>query len=235
VEKFSITAFYWGNKKNLEDFVEHAAQYTDDVVIVNIDLLNSFESFGIANIINVPYDYLFHNGHDDILNLANQNTKYDWVYYLAVGKRIVSIDTNLINQYPHVKYFFDREFGNDKDKWIKFHNKKHTHWFKKVHESVKVLENCPNNFCEEIILKWQRCSHGNSVNSQYTYDEREKKIYENFRQFTRLKWVCLENYDPHPNIHNANIWYNDLRKVYDMNKEELIEYLYCNDFSYLGM
>jgi hypothetical protein len=63
----------------------------------------------------------------------------------------------------------------------------------------------------------------------------KKKIYENFRQFTRLKWVTLETNDPHPNIHNATIWYNDLIKVYDMSKDELIEYLSINDFSYLGM
>lgn len=235
MKKFSITAFYWGNKKNLEDFVEHASQYTDDVVIVNIDLLNSFESFGIANIINVPFDYLFNNGHDDILNLANQYTKYDWVYYLAVGKRIVNIDTELMNQFPNSKCFYDRELGNYKDKWIKFHNKNHTSWYKKVHETVKILEYTPSDLCEEIILKWERCSNGNSVSGQYVYNEKEKKIYENFRQFTRLKWVCLETSDPHPYIENAIIWYNELMPVYNMSKEELIECLYTNDFSYLGM
>jgi hypothetical protein len=123
MEKFSIVSFYWGNKQNLENYIAHASEYTDDVVIINIDLLNSFESFGIAKIMNVPYDYLFHNGHDDILNLANKHTKYDWVYYLAVGKRIVNIDNTLMNKYPDSKWFYDKEFDNNVDKWIKFHNK----------------------------------------------------------------------------------------------------------------
>lgn len=235
MEKFSITAFYWGNKKNLEDFVEHASQYTDDVVIVNIDLLNSFQSFGIANIINVPFDYLFNNGHDDILNLANQYTKYDWVYYLAVGKRIVSIDTTLMNKYPDSKWFYDKELGNNEGKWIKFHNKNHTSWCKKVHESVNLLQDVKHIGSEDIILEWERCNHGNSLRGQYVYDERERIIYENFRQFTRLKWVTLETTDPHPNIENATVWYNELMPVYSMGKEELIEYLYSNDFEYLGM
>ena len=43
MQNFSITAFYWGNKENLEAYVEHCSKYTDDVVIINIDLLNSFE------------------------------------------------------------------------------------------------------------------------------------------------------------------------------------------------
>jgi hypothetical protein len=235
MQKFSITAFYWGNKKNLEDFVEHASKYTDDVVIVNIDLLNSFESFGIANIINVPFDYLFQNGHDDILNLANNYTKYDWVYYLAVGKRIFSIDTNLMNIYPNSKWFYDKELNNNVDKWIKFHNKNYTSWGKKVHESVNLLENVQHIDCEDIILEWERRNDGNCLNGQYIYDERERKIYENFRQFTRLKWVSLETNDPHPNIANAIIWYNEFMEVYNMSKEDLIEYLSKHDFSYFGM
>ena len=235
MQKFSITAFYWGNKKNLEDFVEHVSKFTDDVVIINIDLLNSFESFGIANNINVPFDYLFHNGHDDILNLANKHTKYDWVYYLAVGKRIVNIDYELMNKYPNTKWFYDKELYNNEDKWIKFHNKNYTSWGKKVHESVNELQGCEHVGCEDTILEWKRCNNGNAVSKQYIYDEKEKKIYENFRQFTRLKWVSLETNDPHPNIANAIIWYNELMPVYSMSREDLIEYLSENDFSYLGM
>lgn len=235
MQKFSITAFYWGNKENLEAYVEHCSRYTDDVVVINIDLLNSFDSFGIAKIINVPFDYLFNNGHDDILNLANQHTKYDWVYYLAIGKRILNIDFDLMNRYPNTSCFYDKELGNDNDKWIKFHNKKYTHWVKKVHESVTTLENVPNQGCEEIILQWERLHNGNSVKGQYIYNEREKLIYENFRQFTRLKWVALDYINPHPAIADAIIWYNQLKPIYSMSKEELIECLSKNDFSYLGM
>ena len=235
MENFSIVTFYWGNKKNLEDFVEHASQYTDDVVIVNIDLLNSFESFGIANIINVPFDYLFHNGHDDILNLANQHTKYDWVYYLAVGKRVFSLDTSIMDRYPIAKCFFDKELNNSIDKWIKFYNKNYTHWTKKVHEVINVFPDVEHMVCEEIILEWKRRDDGNSVNGQYVYNEEEKKIYENFRQFTRLKWVSLDTNNPHPAIDFAIQLYAKHKFVYEMNKENLLEYLFHNDFSYFGM
>jgi hypothetical protein len=232
MKKFSITTFYWGNKKNLEDFVEHAAKYTDDVVIVNIDLLNSFDDFGIAKVLNVPFDYLFHNGHDDILNLANQYTKYDWVYYLAVGKRIVNIDISLLDRYPNTKYFLDKELGNNQDEWVKFHNKNYTCWSKKVHESVNLLQDVQHINCEDIILEWERCNHGNSLRGQYVYNEREKIIYENFRQFTRLKWVTKEFENPHPAIDIATIWYNEQINVYSMGKDELIDYLSSNDFIY---
>ena len=235
MEKFSITTFYWGNKQNLDSYVAHASKYTDDIVIINIDLLNSFESFGIANIINVPFDYLFHNGHDDILNLANKHTKYDWVYYLAVGKRIVNIDYELMNKYPNTKCFYDKELYNNEDKWIKFHNKNYTSWGKKVHESINLSENLQHIDCEDTILEWERLNNGNSLNGQYTYDDKEKIIYENFRQFTRLKWVSLETNDPHPNIANAIIWYNEFMQIYSMEKQELVEYLSNNNFSYFGM
>jgi len=235
LEKFSIVTFYWGNKENLESYVEHCSNYTDDVVIINIDLLNSFESFGIANVINVPFDILFHNGHNDILNAANQYTKYDWVYYLAVGKRIVNLDTSLMNKYPNQNGFWDKELGNSKDKWVKFYNKKYTHWVKKVHEFVEFLPNSSHMECQDIILEWKRCDNGNSVNGQYTYNEDEKRIYENFRQLTRLKWVSMETKYPHPLIKEAIVWYNQQSHVYDMGKEELIDYLSLNDFEYLEM
>ena len=46
MKKFSIVTFYWGNKENLESYVAHASNYTDDIVIVNIELINRFEDFG---------------------------------------------------------------------------------------------------------------------------------------------------------------------------------------------
>jgi hypothetical protein len=235
MEKFSIVSFYWGNKQNLENYIAHASEYTDDVVIINIDLLNSFESFGIAKIMNVPYDYLFHNGHDDILNLANKHTKYDWVYYLAVGKRILNINKDLIDRNPNARFFYDKEFDNPRDKWVKLYNKNYTHWVKKVHEVVDLLPNINHYGLEDVVLEWKRCDNGNSVNKQYIYNQGEKKIYENFRQFTRLKWVSLDTQHPHPDIKNAIIHYQELKKVYSMPKEELISFLSSNDFGYLGM
>jgi hypothetical protein len=231
-EKFSIVSFYWGNKQNLESYVEHASLFTDDVVIINLDLLNSFESFGIANIINVPYDYLFHNGHDDILNLANSHTKYNWVYYLAVGKRIVGLNMDLMDKYPNSKYFFDKEFNNPNDRWVKFYDKRYTYWTKKVHEIVELIPNVSNQSCDNVFLEWERCNHGNSVNGQYVYNEIERRIYENFRQFTRLKWVSIEERSPHPARENAIIWYNEQIAVYTMGKSELIDYLSTKDFLY---
>lgn len=235
MSNFSIVSFYWGNKEMLESYVSHVSEYTDDIVIINIDLLNSFDSFGNVKIINVPYDYLFHNGHDDILNLANNYTKYDWVYYLAVGKRIVSLNTSLIDSFTNTKFFIDKEMGNSIDTWIKFYDKRYTRWTKKVHEVVELLPNTQHIRCDNIILEWKRCNNGNAVNGQYIYNEEEKKIYENFRQFTRLKWVTMEKQHPHPNINNAILWYEQLGFVYTMPKDELIHYLSNNDFQYLGM
>jgi hypothetical protein len=236
MKKFSIVTFYWGNKKNLESYIEHCSNYTDDVVIINIDLLNSFESFGIANIINIPFDILFHSGHDDILNLVNQYTKYDWIYYLAVGKRIVSIDTNLMNIYSDSKCFYDKELGNNSDRWVKFYNKQHCRWIKKVHETVAPLENEHYYIPNDVIIEWERCKDGNGVNGQYTFNDGiEKRIYENYRQLTRLKWVALEDTDPHPARDFAIELYAKHEHLYSMNKTDLIEYISHNDFSYFGM
>ena len=171
-----------------------------------------------------------HNGHDDILNLANKHTKYDWVYYLAIGKRIVSLDMSIMDRNPNAKCIYDKELGNPEHKWVKFYNKNYTHWIKKVHEVVEVLPNVHHIGTEGLVLEWRRCNNGNAINGQYTYNEEEKKIYENFRQFTRLKWVSMDLIHRHPNIENAIIWYQEQIDVYSMGKEELIEYLSSNDF-----
>ena len=236
MEKFSILTFYWGDKENLESYVNHASKYTDDIVIVNIDLLHTFEDFGCAKIINVEYDYLIKNGHDDLLNLGTVYTKYDWIYYLAVGKRIVSLNLDLLNKYPNATMFDDTEL-NYGGRWVKFYNKKHCYWIKKVHEIISPIDDKSTAVKpDEIIIEWERCKGGNAVDGQYTYNDiREKKIYENYRQLVRVKWVTIEPKDPHPARDFAENLYNEHKSLFSMNKHEFIEYLSCNDFSYFGM
>lgn len=235
MKKFSITTFYWGNKENLESYVNHASNYTDDIVIVNIDLVNTFEDFGCAKIINVEYDYLIKHGHDEILNLVTDHVKYDWIYYLAVGKRIVNINIDLLHKHPDATMFDDTELGNG-GRWAKFYNKKYCYWTKKVHEVTAPLDDTTSVKPDEIIIEWERCKGGNAVSGQYTFnDEREKKIYENYRQLVRAKWVALEPNDPHPARDFAIQLYAKHRLVYEMSKENLLEYLVHNDFGYFGM
>lgn len=236
MKKFSIVTFYWGNKENLESYVAHASNYTDDIVIVNIELINKFEDFGCAKIINVDHDYLLKYGHNQLLNLVHDHVKYDWIYYLAVGKRITNINTELLDVYPDSIMFNDKEVNNDNDRWVKFYNKQHCHWIKTVHEVVVPVGNQHSHIPDSIIIEWERCKDGNGVNGQYTFnDEVEKRIYENYRQLTRVKWVSLEDQDPHPARDFAIQLYDKHKLLYNMGKADLIEYLSRNDFSYFGM
>jgi hypothetical protein len=205
--KFSIVTYFWGNPKNLYSFVQDSKKFTDDTVIVYVDLLNKpiTEPFD-ANVLIVGPEFLINNGHSAILQLATDAAKYDWVYFLHVGARIDSFDSDFFDQY-HNDYCIMRcqEFGYEyttdgvspvpitqsKDgKFIStkfmFHNKNFASWNGYVHEGVRAkTADGSDELLMPIswypVITWKRLngvSSGSRYNweDQYYFEDEEEKV-----------------------------------------------------------
>lgn len=226
----SITTFYWGNEKNLERFIDHSLGYTDDVVIINLDLFGKYPVSSRAKIVNVSPNYLLDYGHSAILTLADFYAKYDWTYSLAVGKRIIRFNKDLLlNAPPNVGGFRCTD-NLHSGSWQKLRHKNRSHWVKTVHECV-----APNDgfiISPETALVWERIGNSEEQDKQYMFESEEEKIICGaYRQLSRIKWVALEDIDPHPARHVAIEMYEKHKAAYSMGREELVDYLLNNDLS----
>lgn len=228
---FSITAFYWGNEENLQKYAEHAKQYTDDVVIGYIDLFGTIPEIDGIKIVPFDHKYLLDHGHSSLMNIVDDNCKYDWTFHLAVGKKISWFDQNLFNSpHAHIAGFGCKEKDNEKDIWSNFHNKKRSRWIKYVHEAIYPRDGFSMSMTP--IIEWERIGReaGSSWDNQYKFkNEDEKRICEMYRQLSRIKWVALENIDPHPARKTAIDMYEIHKKAYNLDIELLREYLLNND------
>jgi hypothetical protein len=230
---FSVTAFYWGNEENLKTYAEHCKQYTDDIVIAYIDLFGGIPKIDGINIIPFDHKYLLDNGHSKLMNIVDDHCKYDWTFHLAVGKRISWFNQDLFNS-PHsdIAGFGSKEKNNDKDIWSNFHNKKRSKWIKTVHEAI--FSNDGFKMSMDLIIEWERIgqSEGYQWEKQYYFkDEKEKIICHMYRQLSRIKWVALEEINPHPARDLAIKKYEEHMSAYNMGREELYAYLLENDLN----
>lgn len=227
---FSITSFYWGNQTNLDNFINHSLEYTDDVVVINLDLFGKYPISSKAKIVNVHPNYLLDYGHSAILTLADFYSKYDWTYSLAVGKRIVSVDKRMIADAPDNVGGFRCTDTSNSGSWQKLRHKERSTWVKTVHESVS-----PKNdfiISTQNALVWERIGNSEDQDKQYTFDSEEEKIICGaYRQLSRIKWVALEDIDPHPARNKAIEMYEKHKLAYSMTRENLVDYLLENDLS----
>lgn len=227
---FSITTFYWGNQTNLDNFIDHCLTYTDDIVIVNLDLFGKYPVSDKAKIVNVSPNYLLDYGHSAILTFADFYTKYDWTYSLAVGKKIVSIDKKIIvNAEQNVGGFRCTDTSNS-GSWQKLRHKDRSKWVKTVHECVAPKDGYI--ISPENVLVWERIGNSEDQDKQYIFESEEEKIICGaYRQLSRIKWVALEDIDPHPARDKAIEMYEKHKLAYSMNREDLVDYLLSNDLS----
>lgn len=224
---FSVTAFYWGNEENLRRYVDHAKQYTDDIVVGFINLFGSVPQIEGLNIVEFDHKYLLEYGHSELMNIVDSHCRYDWTFHLAVGKRISNFSPQMLYNVPdNIAGYGSTEFGNSIDSWSNFHNKKRSSWFKTVHEVILpkpgyLLDMTP-------IIEWARVVQegGYSHENQYYWNnEEEKRVCGNYRQISRLKWVALENHDPHRLQEEAKKFLAENYWVYNLGREELYNYL----------
>ena len=186
--KFSIGTIYWGDYECLRRHIEHAKNFTDDIVILNINLFGEY-THPDAQIINVPFNFLFQHGYADGWNIITSHTKYDWFYPLAAGKEIVHINKAALENIPEeVAAFTVFETGNEKERWFKLCNSKKTKWVGHIHEEPYplIMQGIYYQFSETEVLEWKRRS--------YEFDPITDLICRNYRQLTRLKWIAeLQN------------------------------------------
>ncbi len=228
---FSVTAFYWGNEDNLKRYVDHAKKYTDDITIGFIDLFGKIPKIDNLNVIEFDHRFLLDNGHASLMNIVDTNCKYDWTFHLAVGKKITWFKDVLLNSPPdNVSGYGSKERGNDKDVWSNFHNKNKAKWIKTVHEAIEPFSGYANS--SEPIIEWERIGQDKGYDwaKQYEFDNEEQKIIcQRYRQLSRIKWVALEDIDPHPARDRAMGMYKTHRWAYELNREDLLCYLVNND------
>lgn len=230
---FSITAFYWGNQKNLEAYVHHAKQYTDDITIGFINLFGSVPKIDGLNIVEFDHEYLLKYGHSQLMNIVDDNCKYDWTFHLAVGKRISKFKKEMLdNPAQNIAGFGSMEKENDRDVWSNFHNRKKSKWIKTVHEAIMPLSGY--SISNQPIIQWERVGQdiGYDWAKQYNFsNEDEMRICQMYRQFSRIKWVALEDIDPHPARDHAIDMYKKHFKAYSLGRRELLDYLLNNDLN----
>jgi hypothetical protein len=198
---FSIITYFWGNPKNIERFAESAKKYTDDIVVAYVDLFD-YELPKIENVsyLKLDHSFLIDNGHGNLLQLATDAAKYDYVYFLHVGAEIVSFDKKFFEEegqnYSVIRcqengYEYTHAEGNStpitmsKDgkfystKFI-FHDKNYAKWNGNVHEGVRADVNENGDLVKAVswypIVTWQRF---NNVNSGASYNWEDQYYFEN--------------------------------------------------------
>jgi hypothetical protein len=187
---FSIATVYWGGQKNLDNFIDHCLQYTDDIVVVYIDLFGYNIKSDKAKIVYLDYSFLLNNGYAKTFNLARNYTSNDWVYLLGVGKEIVEINNSLLselNDRTEAAFSVMKE-GDNFTKWFKISNVEKTNMVGVIHEEPvpMVINNYQYEMSESIFATWKY--------STTDYDsEYEKNVCDGYRALSRLKWYHLNN------------------------------------------
>jgi hypothetical protein len=233
---FSIVTVYWGNNENLNNFIKDAQQWTDDIVIVNIDLFGYNFKSNKAKIINVDHKFLLDNGYAQAYNLARMYAKYNWAYNLGVGKRLVTINPDINLGNSDKAAYLVREANNDKETWFKISN---------IHKSIMVgrihEEPCPvlvmgkaQEFSQDVFAVWEKTGYN------YTNDE-EKRVCDGYRLMTRTKWLAMFD-NPQNRFGPSDHWwkvydrteakniYEKIKDWYDLDKKSLVSLLSKEDF-----
>jgi len=234
-KKFSIVTVYWGNNENLNNFIDHALQWTDDIVIVNIDLFDYKFKSKKAKVINIDHNFLLDHGYAQAYNLARMYAKYDWAYNLGVGKRLVSVNQDIDLESSDKAGYLVKQLGNETETWFKISNIHKSMMVGRIHEEpcpAKVMENIPE-LSREIFAVWEKTG--------YTYtNDTEKRICDGYRTMTRTKWLALFD-EPKNRFGPSDHWwiyydrtpataiYKKIKDWYSLDKKSLIEVLTKED------
>lgn len=228
---FSIVTVYWGNNKNLENFINDALQWTDDVVVVYIDLFDYKFKSKKAKIINVDHTFLLNKGYAQAYNLARMYAKYDWAYNLGVGKRLIDVNKNIDLGYPENAAYLVKEAGNELETWFKISNIHKSMMVGRIHE-----EPCPltvmgktYGFSRKVFATWEKTGY------EYA-NETEKMVCDGYRTMTRTKWLAMFD-DLKNRFGPSDHWwthydrtvsvevYNRIKSWYALDKKELVKVL----------
>ena len=184
--KFSIVTVYWGDHESLHEFIDDSLQWTDDVVVVYIDLHNNKFISNKANVVYLDHYFLLNNGYADTFNFGINHAKYDWTYIIGVGKKIVSINEEILScldqkeEAAFASVYHGKENGT---RWFKFSNRKRASVYGVVHEEP--IPTGPNLFSDEVFASWIYLKPRLKTN--------ENVIDQGYRALSRIKWYYLFN------------------------------------------
>lgn len=238
MNKFSIVTIYWGSDPQLEDFIRHCKKWTDDIVVVYVDLHNKKFKSRDANIITIDHKFLLKHGYGETFNLGISRAKHDWTYIMGVGKEIVKINRNVLKRISTTDAagFASVYFGKENEtKWIKFSNRTKSKIMGVIHE-------------EPVPFESSYISYGTFASWRYTNktgSDPLSNINEGYRALSRLKWYYLYNKNIHRSgpdsyknsmkflqklwgksgIDKINALYEKYEHLYDLNAKELCKEL----------
>lgn len=188
MNKFSIVTVYWGDSKPLESFIRSCKKWTDDVVVVYIDLHGINFKSKDANIVTLDHSFLLEHGYGETFNLGISKAKYDWTYIMGVGKEIVRLNKRILSNLSTTEaagfasVYFGKESGT---KWVKFSNRKRSSIVGKIHEEPVPFDGFHMSYNTFASWKYLRKNTNDSSNT----------VNEGYRAMSRLKWYYLYNRD----------------------------------------
>jgi hypothetical protein len=226
---FSVVTVYWGNNENLESFIDDTLEYTDDIVIAYIDLLDKGFTSDRATVINLPHNFLLDYGYARAYNLARSYAKYKWTYSIGVSERITFFNEDIKDKLATSEYSAYQVNSEDLDgTWFRFGEINKSVVAGRIHEELCSIKMMAKTFkrSNEIISTWKKVPyiHNNKF---------EEDVCNGYRLMSRVKW--LAGFDQKVNQHGpADFWWkyydNSLAKslfeqveyIYDLPKNEMI-------------
>jgi hypothetical protein len=184
--KFSIVTVYWGDHKSLDEFIDDSLQWTDDVVVVYIDLHNDKFISNKANVVYLDHYFLLNNGYADTFNFGINHAKYDWTYIIGVGKKIVSINEEILScldqkeEAAFASVYHGKENGT---RWFKFSNRTKAILSGAVHEEPVPIGS--EVFSDKIFASW--------IYLKPKSKKDQNGVDQGYRALSRLKWYYLFN------------------------------------------
>jgi hypothetical protein len=230
---FSIICIYWGNQDNLDKFISHCSEYTDDIVIGHINLLDQELKTDKATIVNIPYELLLDGGYYKPYRILEGYAKYNWVFILGISERFESVNKNVLSSLTEDSklsaYKVVGVVPYEGDAWLRLYNTRRMAMAGRIHEypSNLVLVNNPE------VIKNKIAAFITKTNYSYT-NEREENIVNGYRLLTRIKWLSQFS-DPENQFGPAAFWwtgydnslakqlYEEHKHLYLLPKQKMIE------------
>lgn len=132
-----------GNVKVLRKTFESLSTVCDEIVYGDMlvfeqdrDTLKSYCRLFNLKIIQLPFDYIFHNGFSSVLNVLASHSSNDTVLYLNTSE-IIETDNGILDVVNHGGYncyFFDH--STDPHRWYRFYDRRELKWSGRIHESL---------------------------------------------------------------------------------------------------
>jgi hypothetical protein len=223
-------------KRTIDNVKEAFGGLINDVVIGDLCVFPS-DSIQIntydATVIELPFNYLYHNGFSSCLNKLSSYATNNICLYMNVGEVIEgNIDISLLNS-KYNSYMFDH--ATESHKWIRLWDKTQLEWSGRIHEEV--VGN--RKLCPTILFRMADTDKDNyseqyssvmNIIKEYVYWKQYIMLAENPEEIgaTNIGWVnySKESYDNLTQRLNSNkerieAFHNgDLNKFLLLCKEE---------------